>query len=380
MYVRRESLSLPSSVVSPIVADGSRASSVPPSSPFAQRKLFGPPSPAYVAPPRNAEQPGLARAPLSHFDPKSAADEYEKTLGPYATLPSLDVLDASNERLRAIALFNAKLRKMSLLARRMRGGIDLFTCSFRLHKHLSPLLAALSRIFSIDPLDEYLARLDTDAAWSPREALDEVCKDVEALLEGLEPFEGHFDPIEQQPLTMLSLCLRHHTDALDVPTRFLTAAEKRDLLVALRSLCPKFSSAGTALCLLIDHDIPAILDRQASELSSMLVIITISTFFSSVTITGLQISVSSNSGALEVAVNACFFIALIFSVTASVAELVAIVWQQSVHRRDMKVSKLHETIILDSPPIFLFYSMTAFSLGIILLSWSSQACPRFLIF
>ncbi|KAI0028150.1 hypothetical protein K488DRAFT_90054 [Vararia minispora EC-137] len=290
------------------------------------------------------------------FNEHSAAIEYVENIEP------------------AFCGFDEKVRELSLAARRMRGGIDLFTSSFKLHTQLLQLQAALRSGYHVEKYEKPSTRWSKDTDNIP-ETVVGTCDGLEGLMKCLLQFAGHFGLVEQEPLMSLHDCFVCLAGQLDLGSTLPTPTEKQILLSSLRALRPKLRLAERALRLFVDHDVPAILARQDFESSSMLLVITISTFFSGVSVSAIQVSVALQSSApsLDAAVNACFILSLILSVAASIVQLLAIFWQSSVHRSDSKdVLRIHEYFLLDMPLFFLSWSMTGFVLGVVLFSWASQ--------
>ena len=126
-------------------------------------------------------------------------------------------------------------------------------------------------------------------------------------------------------------------------------------------------------------------------------ITTIATFFSSVTATTLQMSISDSSSDLLNIVNLSWFLSLVFSVSSGVSSLLGMLWRKSPmwviywpyriefrmtqHRYDKTSPPLLIKLWLDKAPmIFLIVSALMFIVGLNLFAYlSSQVCVPFIL-
>ena len=125
-------------------------------------------------------------------------------------------------------------------------------------------------------------------------------------------------------------------------------------------------------------------------------ITTIATFFSSVTATTLQMSISYTHSALWNAVNFFWFISLVFSVSSGVSSLLGMTWRKSSLWVSHCLVRLHLLMDLNrydtinppwliklwldkAPMIFLIVSALMFIVGLNLFAYlSSQVCILFM--
>ena len=112
-----------------------------------------------------------------------------------------------------------------------------------------------------------------------------------------------------------------------------------DAMIAVAEELQRFGEKGELCCLRVfEHNrirlfsaLPMFLaDEKERVTTRYLNITTIATFFSSVTVTALQTSLSINAGsAVWDAVNLFWFISLVFSVSSGVSSLLGMTWRKS---------------------------------------------------
>ena len=124
-------------------------------------------------------------------------------------------------------------------------------------------------------------------------------------------------------------------------------------------------------------------------------ITTIATFFSSVTATTLQMSISDSSSGLLNIVNFFWFLSLVFSVSSGVSSLLGMTWRKSSmwvnyipDRMHLLIENRYDTIdppwpiklwLDKAPMIFLIVSALMFIVGLNLFAYlSSQVCISFI--
>ena len=110
-------------------------------------------------------------------------------------------------------------------------------------------------------------------------------------------------------------------------------------MIAVAEELQRFGEKGELCCLRVfEHNrirlfsaLPMFLaDEKERVTTRYLNITTIATFFSSMTVTALQTSLSINAGsAVWDAVNLFWFISLVFSVSSGVSSLLGMTWQKS---------------------------------------------------
>ncbi|KAG2156855.1 WD40-repeat-containing domain protein [Suillus bovinus] len=132
------------------------------------------------------------------------------------------------------------------------------------------------------------------------------------------------------------------------------------------------SITGT-LSMFIEVGVPTIRFAQKHDAADLLTLSTVATFFSAVTATTLQFSYSQTGDMLSDAVNAFWFSSLVFSIAAAVNSLLGLSWKQAMYRSPGdRVPWWVLTWIKRSPLVFLVMSVTCFSAGLVLFTYSTQ--------
>lgn len=133
------------------------------------------------------------------------------------------------------------------------------------------------------------------------------------------------------------------------------------------------SSVSAALSMFIEVGIPTIRFAQQHVASNFLNLSTIATFFSAVTATTLQYSYQNVGTGTADAVNAFWFTSMVFSIAAAVNSLLGLTWRQSVYRSPGHHVPWWVLIWLKrSPLVFLVLSVSCFSIGLVLFTYSSR--------
>ncbi|KAG1834776.1 WD40-repeat-containing domain protein [Suillus variegatus] len=132
------------------------------------------------------------------------------------------------------------------------------------------------------------------------------------------------------------------------------------------------SITGT-LSMFIEVGVPTIRFAQKHAAANLLTLSTVATFFSAVTATTLQFSYSQTGDMLSDAVNAFWFSSLVFSIAAAVNSLLGLSWKQAMYRSPGdRVPWWVLMWIKRSPLVFLVMSVTCFSAGLVLFTYSTQ--------
>lgn len=128
----------------------------------------------------------------------------------------------------------------------------------------------------------------------------------------------------------------------------------------------------SALVVFVEVGVPTIRFVQKHGSTNLLNLSTIATFFSAVTATTIQYSFDHNDTPLQSIVNAFWYSSLVFSIASAVNSLLGLTWKQAMYRSPgHRVPWWVLMWIKRSPLIFLVISVAAFSVGLVLFTYSS---------
>ncbi|KZV92646.1 WD40 repeat-like protein [Exidia glandulosa HHB12029] len=128
----------------------------------------------------------------------------------------------------------------------------------------------------------------------------------------------------------------------------------------------------TALVVFVEVGVPTIRFVQKHGSTNLLNLSTIATFFSAVTATTIQYSFDRKATTLDAVVNAFWYSSLVFSIASAVNSLVGLTWKQAMYRSPgHRVPWWVLMWIKRTPLIFLVISVAAFSVGLVLFTYSS---------
>ncbi|KAL0577193.1 hypothetical protein V5O48_004791 [Marasmius crinis-equi] len=131
-------------------------------------------------------------------------------------------------------------------------------------------------------------------------------------------------------------------------------------------------SITASLNMFIEVGVPTIRFAQKHGATNLLNLSTVATFFSAVTATTLQFSYEIVDTASGNAVNALWFLSLVFSIGAAVNSLVGLTWKQAMYRSPGDRVPWWVLIwIKRSPLVFLVFSVSCFSIGLCVFSYAS---------
>ncbi|KAJ3551613.1 hypothetical protein NM688_g4603 [Phlebia brevispora] len=123
----------------------------------------------------------------------------------------------------------------------------------------------------------------------------------------------------------------------------------------------------------VNFGIPRIYKAQKHAANNLLILSSVATFFSAVTATTMQSSVSRTGTPLADSVNGFWFTSLIFSIAAAVNSVLAVAWKQAEYRSPSNRVPWWVLIwIQNSPIIFLVFSVACFSVGLVLFAYASD--------
>lgn len=134
-----------------------------------------------------------------------------------------------------------------------------------------------------------------------------------------------------------------------------------------------FKNITNALVVFVKVGVPTIRFSQEHGSSNLLNLSTIATFFSAVTATTIQFTFEDNHSTVAKMVNGFWFSSLIFSIASAVNSLLGLTWRQAMYRSPgHRVPWWVSIWIKRSPLIFLVVSVAAFSIGLVLFTYSTS--------
>ncbi|KAI5121099.1 hypothetical protein M0805_001956 [Coniferiporia weirii] len=157
----------------------------------------------------------------------------------------------------------------------------------------------------------------------------------------------------------------------------MTDSELRcDIVEMLPSLSEKIVSVTRSLPELIHLSIPVLLTTQKTESKKYVNMLTVTTFFSVVTVATLQLSygfAKNPQAPLSIAVNALWFVALVFSTASSLNSLIGLIWCQTPELPRIRTLPDWAGLwLMVGPVISLAVASAAFSAGLCLFAFSSS--------
>ncbi|KAI9465719.1 WD40 repeat-like protein [Lactarius psammicola] len=218
-----------------------------------------------------------------------------------------------------------------------------------------------------------LARLRTSQAHFPQQ-LELFASDLSTFSYSLNEFPEFTDKAVDTPITAFEDDLKYWASCLIAyEGNFRSPAVQRYLHELMTDVSEHLSSVSAALSMFIEVGIPTIRFAQQHVASNFLNLSTIATFFSAVTATTLQYSYQNVGTGTADAVNAFWFTSMVFSIAAAVNSLLGLTWRQSVYRSPGHHVPWWVLIWLKrSPLVFLVLSVSCFSIGLVLFTYSSQ--------
>ncbi|KAI5116589.1 hypothetical protein M0805_005184 [Coniferiporia weirii] len=182
------------------------------------------------------------------------------------------------------------------------------------------------------------------------------------------------------PLDALATYINNQADIFagkDVAVEEMSGSDARlRLIEMLPFLSEGMDDVVCGLTKFIDLGIPTILAAQQTESARYLTMTGVATFFSAVTATTLQLSyayAADPRASLAVAVNALWFVALVFSTASAVNSLLGLTWRQTPGATLVRqLPRWAALWLVRGPMIFLVIASGAFSVGLCLFAFSSS--------
>ncbi|KAI0250713.1 WD40-repeat-containing domain protein [Lactifluus subvellereus] len=204
--------------------------------------------------------------------------------------------------------------------------------------------------------------------------LELFASDLSTFLCSLSEFPEFTDKAVDAPIIEFEDDLKYWASCLIAyEGQLKSPAVRRYLHELMTDMGDHLNSVSAALSMFIDVGIPTIRFAQQHGASNFLNLSTIATFFSAVTATTLQYSYQNVGTGAADAVNGFWFTSLVFSIAAAVNSLLGLTWKQSVYRSPGHHVPWWVLIWLKrSPLVFLVLSVSCFSIGLVLFSYSSR--------
>ncbi|KZV65333.1 WD40 repeat-like protein [Peniophora sp. CONT] len=181
----------------------------------------------------------------------------------------------------------------------------------------------------------------------------------EALNASIVAFEGD--------LKYWASCLRSYEG------QFRHPAVQRYLHDLTEEMGDHIESTTQALSMFVEIGIPTIRFAQKHASNNLLNLSTVATFFSAVTATTLQFSFETTGASAADTVNGFWFTSLVLSIAAAVNSLLGLTWRRAMYRSPRhRVPGWVFIWIKLSPLVFLALSITCFSVGLVVFSYSSN--------
>ncbi|KZT00504.1 WD40 repeat-like protein [Laetiporus sulphureus 93-53] len=209
------------------------------------------------------------------------------------------------------------------------------------------------------------------------EQLESLAHDVITFLDCLNEFPEFNDEAVNASILSFEGDLKYWASCLKAyDGQFRYPAVQRYLHDLTTEMGGHLDSITAALSVFIEIGVPTIRFAQKHASQNLLNLSTVATFFSAVTATTMQFSYQMTETPLEKAVNAFWFISLVFSIQAAVNSLLGLTWKQAMYRSPgHRVPWWVLIWIKRSPLVFLVASVACFSMGLVLFAYSSKQDP-----
>ncbi|KAK7047424.1 hypothetical protein VNI00_006655 [Paramarasmius palmivorus] len=199
-----------------------------------------------------------------------------------------------------------------------------------------------------------------------------LAQDVMTLLRCLNEFPEFTDEAVNASITSFNGDLKYWSSCLKVYTgQFRYPAVQRYIQDLAAEMGDHIDNITATLSMFIEVGVPTIRFAQKHGATNLLNLSTVATFFSAVTATTLQFSFEIETP-VGAAVNAFWFLSLVFSIGAAVNSLLGLTWKQAIRSPGHRVPWWVLIWIKRSPLVFLVLSVMCFSIGLCVFAYASE--------
>ncbi|KAJ6451706.1 hypothetical protein C8R47DRAFT_998354, partial [Mycena vitilis] len=292
---------------------------------------------------------------------------------------------------RKIQNFDTQLRNFSNATRQLGASVGILSSAFHLRERIAQILFLYGKIaadlfprkISHPPRSGVVAHapahflqpvifdesLDLEDFPDQFEAL---ANSIVTLARSLDEFSEFTDETINASIIMFEGDLRYWASCLQVYRgQFRYPAVQRYVHDLTTEMGEHIDSISSTLVLFSEVG-QSCFPPQRRLICSQLNLSTVATFFSAVTATTLQFSISLTGSALRDSVNCFWFASLVFSIAAAVNSLLGLTWKQAIYRPPgYRVPSWVLFWIKRSPLVFLVLSIVSFSVGLCLFTYAS---------
>ncbi|KAF8637933.1 hypothetical protein AX17_002554 [Amanita inopinata Kibby_2008] len=212
-----------------------------------------------------------------------------------------------------------------------------------------------------------------DPEYFPQQ-LELLASDLVTFLDCLNDFPEFTDEAVNTAVRAFERDLKYNASCLvDHQGQFRSSAVQHYMHDLSTEMGDHIEAITSTLNIFIDIGVPSIRFAQRHGAENLLNLSTVATFFSAVTATTLQYSITYKDNGVADATNLLWFSSLVFSIAAAVNSLVGLTWKQAMYRSPgHRVPWWVLIWIKRSPLVFLVFSVACFSIGLCCFAYASE--------